>query len=51
MFSTEDFYTNERTLGSNPLGKPLNLMQQEEYKEIDRLKTLAMQWAEKQCQK
>jgi len=32
-------------------GKPLTISQQEEYEEIDRLKTLTMQRAEKQCRK
>jgi len=32
-------------------GNPINPQQQIEYKEINKLKTQAMHWAERQCQK
>ena len=50
--SQQQIFTRDTALRDKIIpGQSLTLLQQEEYKEIDRLRTQAMVRAEKQCQK
>jgi len=50
--SQQQIFTQAKALWDQIIpGNPLTLLQQEEYKEIDRLKAQAMKRAEKQCHK